>query len=275
MSVTSFTHVFFPGFDGPTIAQNTLQSKTFAAKRDKPTYKYYGCKTVADIMAVWNKSRDLGTMLHDNIENYLNGVPYTLVPDNVSSFECLKALQSDHDFWRWTDYRTEWAVFDEETQIAGKIDYCGKYKGTDDLVILDWKRVLNISDASFSRFTGKGAEMGYEECAHLESCNFVKYSLQLNVYRWLLQKNYNVKVRDMFLIQLHPTLKSAVVYRVPTMQAQVGRMMARRIEALDRVRCVTGVANVAEACVAKQGVAEACVVKQGVAEACVLEPLGV
>ena len=40
--------------------------------------------------------------------------------------------------------------------------------------------------------------------SHLPDTNFWHYSLQLNVYKAIIERNYNKKVKDLFLIRLHP-----------------------------------------------------------------------
>ena len=40
--------------------------------------------------------------------------------------------------------------------------------------------------------------------SHLPDANFWKYSLQLNTYKWILEKNYGKKISNMFLVWLHP-----------------------------------------------------------------------
>ena len=46
------------------------------------------------------------------------------------------------------------------------------------------------------------------ECIeHLPDSNFWHYSLQLNTYKYMLEKNYNKKVNGMYLVCLHLIIK--------------------------------------------------------------------
>jgi hypothetical protein len=38
----------------------------------------------------------------------------------------------------------------------------------------------------------------------MEDCNYSHYSLQLNVYRRILQEKYNMKITKLALVVLHP-----------------------------------------------------------------------
>jgi ATP-dependent exoDNAse (exonuclease V) beta subunit len=99
-------------------------------------------------------------------------------------------------------YRTEWMIYDEECKIAGSIDmvYINE-DGT--LSIYDWKRCLTIEK------TSGWNKYGIEECVnHLPDTNFWHYSLQLNIYKNILEKNYGVEISQLFLVKLHPDNKS-------------------------------------------------------------------
>jgi hypothetical protein len=228
ISSTTFIHAFFPHFDVKGTAQKMLKSKTFQETCHRPSHRYHGCVTSQDIFQRWNRWRDLGTDLHDNIECFINGESFDLDPDNELAFQRFMEFYNDSVFWTWKHFRTEWAVFDEEIRLAGKIDYVGVDPETGHLIILDWKRVLSIGDASFQKFQGLPAEKGEGVCSDFENCKFITYSLQLNVYKWILEKNYGVYVSKMYLVQLHPKLKTPVIIKVPNLQKYIVKMAACR-----------------------------------------------
>ncbi len=53
------------------------------------------------------------------------------------------------------------------------------------------------------------------------------YSLQLNIYKFILEKNYNVKIKDMYLVTLHPenNLKNFEKIKVNDMQKRVKSLL--------------------------------------------------
>jgi hypothetical protein len=227
LSSTTFIHAFFPAFNGEESAKRMVNGRTFQSTVHRKSHKYHGCVSYQDVMKKWDEWRDLGTDLHDNIENFINDEEYTLHEDNKKAFQLFLEFYNDRAFWKWEHYRTEWAVFDKDTRIAGKIDYCG-IDANGDIVILDWKRVGNISDSCFERFLRKPLVMGFGPCSELENCNYVTYSLQLNVYKWIIEKNYGMKVRKMFLVQCHPNIESPVIYKVPNLQSIIKNMVEAR-----------------------------------------------
>ena len=45
-------------------------------------------------------------------------------------------------------------------------------------------------------------------------CNYVHYSLQLNIYKKILESNYGIQIRDMYLVCMHPTYDRYMKYEV-------------------------------------------------------------
>ena len=95
-------------------------------------------------------------------------------------------------------YRTEWLIYNEDLKLAGSIDMV--YENPDGtLKIYDWKRCKEILK------TNKYDKYGLLECiSHLPDTKFWHYSLQLNMYKAILEEKYGKKVTDLYLVKLHP-----------------------------------------------------------------------
>lgn len=235
ISVTTFLKAFFEPFDAVKQSESTFRTKTFADCKHRPNYKYYGCKSPEDIQAIWKRSGRLGTMMHANLEAHFNGEPFVVAPENQKPFQQFQDLFKDTAWVAWESFRTEWSVFDRETMLAGQIDLVGMLnRERAEIVLIDWKRCENISDTSFARWAGGARDVagfnGKGPCSGLENCNYVHYSLQLNIYAYLLWKNYGLTTKKMFILQFHPKNKNnlAGVYQVPTLTSVVEEMMAQR-----------------------------------------------
>lgn len=234
MSCTAFYGTFFPKFDVKKQALSTFNSKTFRDCNHRPSYKYHGCKSPEDIEKKWEWWRDLGTMLHADIENYWNMEPLNIHDENKVCFEQFKLLFQDKDWAHWEPYRTEWSVFDPETMIAGQIDMVGMIdRELGHVVLIDWKRCESIGDYSF----GDGPRRGFGVCSSLANAKYPKYCLQLNIYKYILEKYYGLFVKKMFLVQMHPRLKKqAAIHKVCSLQGVVEEMMACRKMVLEKAR---------------------------------------
>lgn len=56
----------------------------------------------------------------------------------------------------------------------------------------------------------------------------MKYCLQLNIYKRILQRRYGTNVFAMFVVCLHPDLATPWVYPVPNMEGEVEPVMFLR-----------------------------------------------
>lgn len=61
--------------------------------------------------------------------------------------------------------------------------------------------------------------------SHLPDCSGSKYSLQLNMYRHILKKYYDVHVSEMHLASFHPELDKYFVAQVDVMDAEISAIV--------------------------------------------------
>ena len=196
-----------------------------AGKNWNESNKYWGM-TPEEIKAQWNNNSKsvsgAGTDLHFNIEQFMN---QWLVDEQDRFVDCdqkmlLECYEEDkeaddcvinntseewnyflkfvRDHLDFRPYRTEWMIYDEDLKIAGSIDMV--YKNPDgSLDIYDWKRAKEITSVNGFGETGIGGSV-----SHITHSNFWHYSLQLNVYKAIIERKYGFKVRNLVLVQLHP-----------------------------------------------------------------------
>ena len=105
--------------------------------------------------------------------------------------------------------------------LAGSIDMVFKNVDDDTYSIYDWKRTKEIKKYGFGK-KGKYSMHNYHDC------NFTHYSLQLNIYKYILEKYYGIKIRDMFLICMHPTYVTYQKYQTLDLQEEVTIIMSAR-----------------------------------------------
>ena len=160
-----------------------------------------------EIKKLWadngKKASEAGTKMHYDIECYYNDMDIEVEPDCIewNYFEKFEEEIGEEK----EPYRTEWMVWDDELKFAGSIDMT--YINPDGTIdIYDWKRSVGIKKENRWRSsTTKCIE-------HLPDSNFWHYSLQLNTYKALLEKNYGVKVKDMYLVCLHPNNENKSIW---------------------------------------------------------------
>tara|TARA_A100001015_G_scaffold317420_1_gene434357 strand:+ start:827 stop:1135 length:309 start_codon:yes stop_codon:yes gene_type:complete len=91
------------------------------------------------------------------------------------------------------------------------------------LSIYDWKRSKNIEKTSFyNKFSTNTA------IEHIPDSNFWHYSLQLNIYKAILERKYKKTVKDLFLVCLHPSHKNYQLVKCPNLQNEVNELFIQR-----------------------------------------------
>lgn len=204
ISATELVSKFFPAFE----------KDFWADKQSKKT----GVPKEA-IIKEWdergNKAREAGTMLHSQIERYYNDMEYE------KNLDIIKFLDFEQKYIldKYKPYRTEWKIFDEECLIAGTVDMVYEKKGGE-LFIFDWKRSKNIIKKDGTVDNKNPFENGMKGLSHLSSTDYVKYTLQQNIYKYILEKNYNKKISSMNLLIIHPNYINFHVVQVEEMKKE-------------------------------------------------------
>lgn len=218
MSVTTWNHSHFPHFDADKIITNMMNSKKWSQS------KYFG-QTRQEIKAGWNKNGQeaskAGTKMHYDIECFYNEEDVEVEEDCVE-WKYFEKFEEEIG-QNLEPYRTEWMIWDKELKFAGSIDMIFRNPdGT--LLIYDWKRCKNIKKDN--RWQGATTDC----ISHLPDTNYWHYSLQLNTYKYLLEKNYGEKVVGMYLVCLHPNNanKSYIKIEVPDLGEEIKDLMSLR-----------------------------------------------
>lgn len=248
-SATRFIHHHFKDFDADEIIRKMMTSPKW------PESPYYGM-TVQEIKNQWDKkgkiARDDGTNMHAYIEFYYNymmfkkvfGVDYKSVPsvvpeeyriihlDHILSstyphlpteykyfhdFEHDRMSHSDEELW--VPYRTEWLVYDEDIKLLGYIDMVFKNIKDGTYILCDWKRCKEIKKSN-------AYDTATTECiSHIPDANYWHYTLQLNVYREILERKYGMVISGMYLLSFHPECSGYERFRVPVLKEEMSELL--------------------------------------------------
>ena len=211
-SVTNFVEGCFPKFD----------AEFFAKKKAA----YMGI-TTQEVLDMWEQkgreSRKLGTELHKKIENYYQDIAST----EDDSFKLFLMFANKIEL---KPYRTEWAVYDVKHNIAGTIDFVDYQNG--EYIIYDWKRSDKIIDNGMPIKISKYDEKGNHPLEHLNNTPYYHYALQLSIYKFILENNYNIKISDLRLGIFHPTYNKPYVLRIPYLEKEINDLFNLRSEVL-------------------------------------------
>lgn len=215
-SVTTWAHSNFEHFDADKIITKMMRGRNWSNS------KYNGMSR-QEIKDQWSQNgaeaAAAGTKMHYDIECYYNKM--TIVNDSIE-YSYFKKFRED--FKHLKPYRTEWMVWDKELKLAGSIDMIFEDKNKN-LLIYDWKRSKKISMAN------KWQSSTNPILSEFPDTNYWHYSLQLNIYKFLLERNYGKKVVGMFLIFLHPDNKNKSYIRIEVqdLQDKIKLLAAQRL----------------------------------------------
>lgn len=209
ISSTTIIHSFFGQFNADLVAKKMVATKNVKYKN----------MTVDEIKEQWELNRiessTAGTLLHKNVEEFYNDIPVCNESVEYGFF-----LNFQTDYKDLTPYRTEWEIFDEEHKIAGSIDMI--FKDVHGYYwIADWKRSKEIK--KFNKY-----QKGKPPLEHMDDCNFNQYSLQLNLYKYILEKHYGISIFGMFLVVLHPNNRNYVKLDVECKQKEISWILTER-----------------------------------------------
>lgn len=232
-SVTTWVHEHFPAFNAGLIIHRMMHGRNW-----NPENKYWGM-TSQEIKDKWNidgrESARLGTKLHYDIECFMNQDISTTTQKNLLENYIKNQEQKEQTTLEWNyfinfikdnkdlvAYRTEWMIYHEELKLAGSIDMV--YENPDStLVIYDWKRSKNIEmNNPFRKYSTS------ELISHIPDTNLWHYSLQLNIYKALLEDKYGKKVVGLYLVRLHPNGESYECIPCKDLSSEVSELIKHR-----------------------------------------------
>lgn len=160
------------------------------------------------------EAAEKGTYLHEQIEKYYLKQEY----DQVEGFHLFEKFVEDHP--HINPFRSEWRVFDDEYHIAGTIDLISKngigYE------IYDWKRSKKtVNPYSGLPITDNNWQQGIGGLCDIDDTSYNRYCLQQSLYRYMLEKNYDVTISKMFLVVLYPDYDNYHKLEVPYQKDKV------------------------------------------------------
>ena len=221
MSATRFIGMFKPKFETQRIAEE------YAAKR--------GLK-LDDVIAEWDLKRDTSTVkvLRFTITQKIGGIiksfrmtlqlhqtiwsRYYKRIDLTSVRQIFKNFYEDSRI-NLVPVKMELVVGDEDYGLGGMVDCLFYNKKSDMLEVWDYKtnKAINIKNNYGQTFK--------EPISHLDVCEINTYSLQLSLYKHIIEKNTNLKIGNCYLIWINEKNKNYKVYKCKDLETEIKLML--------------------------------------------------
>jgi hypothetical protein len=199
-------------FHGDKFDPEAVVQKNLAKWRHNASSKYHrivkgldDAEASAAVQQTWSDTTRLGTLLHYVAECRLNDEPPPEedVAQVAKEYTQLQRFLADYpslEPWR-TELSLFWERPDGRIAVVGQLDALFKCRETDKLLLVDFKRVERAIDPDEYDF-GRGGKGVMDGC---KANNFVKYSLQLNLYA-VMCAQHGLPVDACYLLQMHPTI---------------------------------------------------------------------
>jgi ATP-dependent exoDNAse (exonuclease V) beta subunit len=192
-SVTTLIHNHFKPFKEREVARKL--SKMFWAKRDKKGVRWF--------LNDWKKSREEGTLCHEEMEIYSKNptMGRVLLPVfNPRSQEVAKWYDEYMQDKEEYHPEPELLVYDEDYGVAGQVDL--PLIKDNKIIIADYKFTKRITKSAFDK-----EDVGTSEITkHFPNANYYTYTLQLSMYAYLLEKQ-GFEIEGLVLVHCGPDKK--------------------------------------------------------------------
>jgi ATP-dependent exoDNAse (exonuclease V) beta subunit len=221
VSATTFIGKFKEKFDTENIAES------YANKRGLD---------VKDVINEWDLKRDIstvkGTLIHNYAENYwYNKVfPYDAVPvirkfgSDIIKEKFEKCVNNFKLFYKdavknLIPVKMEFVVGDTDYGIAGMVDCLFYNKKSQMLEIYDYKTNKEIKKSNQYKQKFKNP------ISHLDYCELNTYSLQLGLYKHIIEKNTNLKLGNLYLVWINEINDTYKIIPCKDLQAELMLML--------------------------------------------------
>lgn len=245
ISVTGICHSLFPA----------KSSRDFLQMNEQTRQTKYANMSDDDILRQWKRDADAasasGTMMHAAIETFFNTFDRQLRWGFLSRDPRLQIEMSMFRSWMQREFlprglvpfRTEMLVFggsDESTTVAGSIDFVAQRLApdgskTDEFFIFDWKRAKDLKISVQGKFGWSDMLPQFK----LENTNFVHYSIQLHVYRYIMMHFFNfppIPVANLYLVVLHPSQTSYKMVQCADVSHVIPEIFRRMPDVIERYK---------------------------------------
>ena len=163
-SVTSITSQYFAPFDKDVIAKRLVETNV----------KYIGM-TAEELIAQWDESRDFGTLVHNNIESYINNQTYKDISEVRHAIKWMKKFKNLSEFI----FYPEVIIYSKELGIAGSIDVLARDTKNDTHIIIIrsilWMERITFVYSFLSLFVQSGKYLSLWSELKYRSSRFVVF----------------------------------------------------------------------------------------------------
>lgn len=222
--------------------------KPFEAEKIAPFSARKLNMSTEDVLDMWETDNQIsqvkGTHLHAYMENATANKVYNYPVEEIRNkfgydtllepWFIITSMMDDfqNDMrGKLIPIRSELIVGCPEFDIAGAVDQIYFNKETNELEIWDWKTNKEI------KYEGYKGQKLLGKYNYLEDCNFIHYSIQLNVYKYILQHMTKLKFGACRIVWFNENNDTYKIIDCKDLYKEAGEMLMERKEELDNGIC--------------------------------------
>tara|TARA_Y100000361_G_scaffold107924_1_gene97753 strand:+ start:2101 stop:2838 length:738 start_codon:yes stop_codon:yes gene_type:complete len=207
-STTELISAFKKPFNAPVIA------KAYAKKRDL---------NYQDVLDDWENQKvtaqKKGTEIHKYAEMRFLCKSYTPTEDGPPALVKMVDQFYNDVMNKLVLIKAEMIIGDKDLLLCGMVDKLFYNKKANELQIWDYKTNKEL------RKTSKYKQKLTGDLKHLPDCNFNTYSLQMGIYKALIERNTNLKLGSSFLVWLNENNDTYKIFKTDDLDKEVGIML--------------------------------------------------
>lgn len=160
----------------------------------------------------------LGTELHLQIENYFNKKPFD---DSLIEFKYFLNFEKDKIIPKELVFiEAEKEIYYSKFNIAGTVD-CLFKSNNGKYVMVDWKRSKKLIVKGTNKPDKRGFQIDIEGLRDLTNSSYFRYCIQQNMYKYILEHEYNILISDMILAVFHENYPNYHSIKLPVMTNEI------------------------------------------------------
>jgi hypothetical protein len=160
----------------------------------------------------------LGTELHLQIENYFNKKPFD---DGLIEFKYFLNFEKDKIIPRELVFiEAEKKIYYSKFNIAGTVD-CLFKSNNGEHVMVDWKRSKKLIVKGTNKPDKRGFQIDIDGLRDMTNSSYFRYCIQQNMYKYILEHEYNILISDMILAVFHENYPNYHTIKLPVMTNEI------------------------------------------------------
>jgi len=206
ISVTTLIERFFP-FD----LKRYVERKAIEEDRTEED-------VLIEYLMIRDEAAEKGTFLHNQIEKYLKGKEFD---SDLKEFDlfinfCNREIKKRNLVF----FDAEKMIYSNKYNVAGTIDCLFQKNENNEHVMLDWKRSKKLIIKGNGEPDRRGFQIEINGLTDLNNCSYFRYSLQQNIYKYIIETEHSMKISSMKLVVLHENYSDYYVVNVPEMKKE-------------------------------------------------------